>query len=80
MNIEKIAEYRDTLVNQSNTLNSEVQRMQAALEQAKNNAIATSGAIQALDILIREDKESQAAAAPAAPEAPALVDVATASK
>jgi hypothetical protein len=80
MNIEKIAEYRATLVNQSNTLNSEVQRMQVALEQAKNNAIATSGAIQALDILIREDKESQAAAAPATPEAPTPVDVAATSK
>lgn len=67
MNIEKIAEYRATLVNQSNTLNGEVQRMQAALEQTKNNAIATAGAIQALDILLRED-------APATPEGSTTAD------
>lgn len=62
MTTEKIAEYRTNLVNQKNALNTEVQRIQAALEQTKNNAIATDGAIQALDNLVREEQAANEAA------------------
>jgi hypothetical protein len=65
MTTEKIAEYRNNLVNQKNTLDTELQRIQAALEQTKNNAIATAGAIQALDNLVREEQANQEAAAKA---------------
>jgi predicted nucleic acid-binding Zn-ribbon protein len=65
MTTEKIAEYRTNLVNQKNALNTEVQRIQAALEQTKNNAIATDGAIQALDNLVREEQAANEAAAKA---------------
>lgn len=65
MKTEKIAEYRATLLNQKNALDSEVQRLQVALEQTKNNAIATAGAIQALDNLTREEQAELEAAAKA---------------
>jgi hypothetical protein len=68
MNIEKITEYRNNLVNQKNALDAEVTRIQAALEQTKNNANATGGAVQALDNLIREEQAEKEAAAKAAAE------------
>jgi peptidoglycan hydrolase CwlO-like protein len=68
MTTEKITEYRSTLLNQKNALDSEVQRLQVALEQTKNNAIATAGAIQALDNLTREEQAQQEAAAKAEAE------------